>query len=244
MRLKSLELFGFKSFADRTLVTFDQGITSIVGPNGCGKSNVCDAIRWTMGEQSAKQLRGSEMLDVIFAGSDSRHPINMAQSILTFDLTDGRAPVGYDGYSEIQVERRLYRTGESEYYINKVPCRLRDIIDVFLGTGVGTKAYSIVEQGRISQIITSKPEERRHFIEEAAGISKFKNRKEAALRKIEATEANLARLSDIIGEIKRQLNALDRQARKAQRYKKIFDELKERELRLAGVRYRRLKVEV
>ena len=244
MRLKSLELFGFKSFVERTILTFEEGITSIVGPNGCGKSNVVDAIRWAMGEQSAKHLRGSEMLDVIFNGTATREPINMAQVTLTFDVTDGRAPAGYGDYSEIQIERRLYRTGESEYYINKVPCRLRDIVDLFLGTGVGTKAYSIIEQGRIGQILTSKAEERRLLIEEAAGISKFKNRKEVALRKIEATEANLARLSDIIGEIKRQLGSLDRQARKAEKYKKVFDELRTCELGLAGVRYQRLKTEV
>ena len=244
MRLKSLELFGFKSFVDRTVLTFEEGVTGIVGPNGTGKSNIVDAIRWAMGEQSAKHLRGHEMSDIIFNGTTTRPAINRAQVVMTFDLTDGRAPAGYVGYSEIQIERRLYRTGESEYYINKVPSRLRDIVDLFLGTGVGTKAYSIVEQGRIGQIIGAKPEERRLLIEEAAGISKFKNRKEAALRKIEATEINLARLNDIIGEIKRQLGALDRQARKAERYKKVFDELKTQDLQLSGVRYLKLKTDV
>lgn len=237
MRLKSLELFGFKSFVDKTVIHFDEGITGIVGPNGCGKSNCVDALRWAMGEQSAKHLRGSEMQDVIFNGTASRPPLGLSQVTLTFDLTDGRAPAGYTDYTEVQIERRLYRSGESEYYINKTPCRLRDIVDFFLGTGVGTKAYSIIEQGRIGHILSSKPEERRLIIEEAAGVSKFKNRKEAALRKIESTEANLTRLNDIVSEIKRQLNSLDRQARKAERYKQIYDELKNRELKLASVRY-------
>src|SRR3989344_1889813 len=244
MKLKSLELFGFKSFVDKTTIHFEEGVTGVVGPNGCGKSNIVDAIRWAMGEQSAKHLRGSEMQDVIFNGTSSRASIGMSQVILSFDLTDGRAPAGYTDYTEVQVERRLYRSGESEYYINKVPCRLRDIVDLFLGTGVGTKAYSIIEQGRIGHILASKPEERRFIIEEAAGISKFKNRKEAALRRIESTETNLARLNDIINELKRQLNALDRQAKKAERYKKIYDEIKERELKLSAVRYQQWRSEV
>ncbi len=204
-------------------------------------SNIVDSIRWAMGEQSAKHLRGSEMQDVIFNGTAQRSPLGMSQVTLTFDLTDGRAPAGFADYTEAQIERRLYRSGESEYYINKIPCRLRDIIDFFLGTGVGTKAYSIIEQGRIGHILSSKPEERRLIIEEAAGISKFKNRKEAALRKMESTEANLIRLNDVVSEIKRQLNALDRQAKKAERYKQVFEELKEKELKLASVRYREWK---
>ncbi|MDO8526295.1 MAG: chromosome segregation protein SMC [Deltaproteobacteria bacterium] len=244
MRLKSLELFGFKSFVDQTTIHFEEGVTGVVGPNGCGKSNIVDAIRWAMGEQSAKHLRGSDMQDVIFNGSQVRAPLNMAQVTLTFDLTDGRAPAGYTDYTEVQIERRLYRSGESEYYINKVPCRLRDIVDFFLGTGVGTKAYSIIEQGRIGHILSSKPEERRLIIEEAAGISKFKNRKESALRKIESTEANLSRLNDIIGEIRRQLNALDRQARKAEKYKIIYDDLKGRELTFSSIRYHQLYSQV
>ena len=244
MKLKSIELFGFKSFSERTVIQFEEGITSIVGPNDAGKSNIVDAIRWSMGEQSAKHLRGSEMQDVIFNGTAQRPPLGMSQVTITFDLTDGRAPAGYADYTEVQVERRLYRSGESEYYINKVPCRLRDIIDLFLGTGVGTKAYSIIEQGRIGHILSSKPEERRMIIEEAAGISKFKNRKEAALRRIESTEANLARLNDIVSEIKRQLNSLDRQARKAERYKSVFEELKTRELKVASIRYQQLRNDV
>lgn len=244
MKLKSLELFGFKSFVDKTAIHIGQGITGVVGPNGCGKTNIVDAIRWAMGEQSAKQLRGHEMQDVIFNGTAARPPMGMAQVILHFDLTDGVAPIGFSDYSEIQVERRLYRSGESEYYLNQVPSRLRDVIDLFLGTGVGTKAYSIIEQGRIERILQAKPEERRFIIEEAAGISKFKNRKETALRKMESTGANLARLKDVIAEIKRQLASLDRQAKRAERYKRLYEELKGRELKLSSFQYQRFETDL
>lgn len=244
MRLKSLELHGFKSFIDRTVVHFEEGITGIVGPNGCGKSNVVDAMRWAMGEQSAKHLRGGQMEDVIFNGSLTRDPFGLAEVFLTFDNTDGIAPAEYASYSEIQVGRRLYRSGESEYFINKTPCRLRDVVELFLGTGIGTKAYSIVEQGMIGSIVSAKPEERRRFIEEAAGISKFKARKEAAIRKMEVTRSNLARLSDIIAELERQRTSLIRQARKAKRYEEISEELKKRELAVAAKRYQLLAAEM
>lgn len=244
MRLKSLEVVGFKSFVDRTIINFEEGINSIVGPNGCGKSNVVDAIRWVMGEQSAKHLRGRDMLDVIFNGSDKRPAMGMAQVFLTFDNSDGRAPAEYVQYQEIQVGRRLYRSGESEYFINKTPCRLKDIIDLFLGTGIGAKAYSIVEQGMIGSIVSAKPEDRRQLIEEASGISKFKSRKEAALRKLEATKANLLRLDDILSELTRQMNSLNRQAKKAQRYKVVSEELRSRELALVSHKYLRTKAEL
>ncbi len=234
MKIKQLEIQGFKSFADRTIVQFQDGITGIVGPNGCGKSNVVDAIRWVMGEMSAKHLRGREMQDIIFSGSDKRPPASMAEVVLVLSNEEGRAPAAYAHFSEISVSRRLYRSGESEYAINKSICRLRDIYDLFLGTGVGTKAYSIVEQGQIGQIITSKPEDRRRIIEEAAGISKFKARKEAALRKMEGTQNNLTRLQDILGELSRQINSLDRQAKKAEKFRVIRDELKGLELHLAS----------
>lgn len=207
-------------------------------------SNVVDSIRWVMGEQSAKHLRGDEMSDVIFSGSDARSATGMASVFLTFDNSDGRAPAEYASYSEIAVGRRLYRSGESEYYINKVPCRLKDIIELFLGTGIGTKAYSIVEQGQIGRIVSARPEERRMLLEEAAGISKFKMRKEAALRKIEATKQNLARLADIIAELERQKNSLHRQAKKAERYKEFADELKNLELTIASHQYRRYMAEL
>ena len=187
MRLKRLEMVGFKSFADKTLVELNPGITAIVGPNGCGKSNIVDALRWAMGEQSARHLRGHQMEDVVFAGSDSLPAIGMAEVSLTFDNEDGRGPVEYSSFSEIMVTRRLFRSGESEYAINKTPCRLKDVIELFLGTGVGSKAYSIVEQGRVDELVNSKPEERRVLIEEAAGTSKYKSRKLVAERKLERT---------------------------------------------------------
>lgn len=244
MRIKTLEMSGFKSFVDRTVITFEDGVTGIVGPNGCGKSNIVDSMRWVMGEMSAKHLRGSAMEDVIFNGCDSRSGVGMAQVFLTFDNSDGRAPAEYAEYSEIQVGRRLYRSGESEYFINKTPCRLKDIIDLFLGTGVGTKAYSIVEQGMVGSIVSSKPEDRRMLIEEAAGISKFKSRKEAALRKMDSTRQNLARLTDVLQELTRQMNSLNRQAKKAERYKHISGELREREIVLSATHYMKLKDEL
>ncbi|MCB1215181.1 MAG: chromosome segregation protein SMC, partial [Deltaproteobacteria bacterium] len=237
MKIRKLEICGFKSFADKTLVEFNDGITGVVGPNGCGKSNIVDAIRWVMGEMSAKHLRGKSMEDVIFSGTQSRAPTGMAEVTLTFSSEGGQVPVAYANYSEIALTRRLYRSGESEYLINKQSCRLRDIQEFFLGTGVGTKAYSIIEQGKIGQILTSKPEERRLILEEAAGISKFKARKEAALRKIEATRQNLNRLSDILGELERQKNTLERQAQKAKDYQEIFEELKNLELHLSSLDY-------
>lgn len=234
MKIKRLEILGFKSFPDKTVIEFQKGITGIVGPNGCGKSNIVDAIRWVMGEMSAKHLRGKSMEDVIFSGTERRPSTGMAEVTLVFSAEDGRIPAAYANFSEIAVRRRLYRSGESEYAINNVQCRLRDIYDLFLGTGVGVKAYSIIEQGRIGQVISSKPEERRLILEEAAGISKFKSRKEAALRKIDATRGNLLRLSDLIGELKRQINSLDRQAKKAEKFKVIQKELKEIELHLGS----------
>ncbi len=237
MRIKRLELLGFKSFPNKTNLEFQTGITGVVGPNGCGKSNIVDAIRWVMGEMSAKHLRGKQMEDVIFSGSDVRNPTNYAEVSLILSLEDGGAPAAYLNFSEIAVTRRLHRSGESEYFINQNPCRLKDIYDVFLGSGVGTKAYSIIEQGKIGSIVTAKPEERRYIIEEAAGISKFKNRKEAAERKIESTKTNLTRLADVLAELKRQLNSLDRQARKAERYRELRDKAKTIEMHLSSLQY-------
>jgi chromosome segregation protein len=215
VKIKRLEISGFKSFVEKATFDFPAGVTAIVGPNGCGKSNVVDAIRWVMGEQSAKNLRGRQMEDVIFGGSESCKPLGMAEVSLVFSTDDGRIPAKYLNYSEIQVTRRLYRDGESEYLLNRTPCRLMDITELFMDTGVGTRAYSIIEQGRIGMILMAKPEDRRFLIEEAAGVTKYKSRKQIALKKIEATRQNLLRIGDVVGEVRRQLNSLHRQAKKA-----------------------------
>jgi len=240
VKLKRIELKGFKSFCDRTEIRFDQDITGIVGPNGCGKSNIVDAIRWVMGEQSAKHLRGKNMEDVIFAGSKDRDPSSMASVEITFTSPDTGLPPPYTQFSEISIGRKLYRDGTSEYTVNKDVVRLKDVTDFFLGTGVGTKAYSIIEQGRVGQIVTAKPEERRHFIEEAAGISKFQIRKQAAQRKMEATQQNLLRLVDIVTEIERQKNSLEKQAKKAEKYKIVRDELKQLDLKVSAIDHQKL----
>ena len=235
MRIKKLELLGFKSFKDRTVISFDEGITGIVGPNGCGKSNIVDALVWVMGEMSAKHLRGSKMEDVIFAGSQDYAPTGMAEVSLTLENDGGSFPVRYLNHSEVMVTRRLHRGGESEYFINKEACRLRDIQEIFVDTGAGSKGFSIIEQGQIGKIITSKPSERRSLIEEAAGITKFKVRKKESERKLKATDQNLVRLADIIRELKRQLDSLERQAQKAERYRKLKNELRDKELWLAAL---------
>ncbi|OQW46886.1 MAG: chromosome segregation protein SMC [Proteobacteria bacterium SG_bin7] len=237
MRIKKLELIGFKSFKDRTVIQFDEGITGIVGPNGCGKSNIVDALIWVMGEMSAKHLRGSSMEDVIFAGSEGYSPMGLAEVSLTLENDGGPFPIKYAKFSEIMVTRRLHRSGESEYLINKEPSRLRDVQEIFMDTGAGAKGFSIIEQGAIGKIITAKPEERRSLIEEAAGITKFKARKRESIRKLEATDQNLVRLQDIIGELKRQLSSLERQAKKAQRYRELRDQVKDLDLWLAARKF-------
>ncbi len=233
MRLKRLEMIGFKSFAQKTVVELNPGITAVVGPNGCGKSNIVDALRWAMGEQSARHLRGQQMADVVFSGSDSLPPTGMAEVSIIFDNEDGRGPAEYNNFSEIMVTRRLFRSGESEYAINKVDCRLKDVIELFLGTGVGSKAYSIVEQGRVDELVNAKPEERRALIEEAAGTSKYKSRKIVAERKLERTQQNLLRVTDIVREIERQIRSMELQAKKAERYRALRSELKDQELALS-----------
>ncbi|MDD2850854.1 MAG: chromosome segregation protein SMC [Desulfuromonadaceae bacterium] len=238
MKIKRLEISGFKSFAEKTVLDFQQNVTGVVGPNGCGKSNIVDAIRWCMGEQSAKNLRGKAMEDIIFAGSETRKPLGIAEVSLVFSTEDGRAPAKYLDYAEIQLTRRLYRDGESEYLLNKTPCRLLDITELFMDTGVGTRAYSIIEQGKIGQILHSRPEERRFLIEEAAGVTKFKARKQLALKKIEGTRQNLTRLADVLGEIRRQLTALQRQAKKAEKFREYRDELREIDLLFTARDYR------
>src|SRR6516162_7732832 len=238
MKIKKLELIGFKSFVDRTVVNFDQDVLGVVGPNGCGKSNIVDAIRWCMGEQSAKHLRGRSMEDVIFNGSESRAPHDFAEVTLTFENdTPEELPLEYKEYAEIAVTRRLHRTGESEYLVNKTQVRLRDITDLFLGTGAGTKAYSIIEQGRIGLIVSAKAEDRRLLIEEAAGITKFKSRKKQAEKKMELTQQNLLRVGDIVAEIDRNLASLKRQAAKAERYVAYRNELEDLQLHDASHKY-------
>src|SRR5688572_11411468 len=232
MHIKKLEIAGFKSFVDRTVIHFDHDVIGVVGPNGCGKSNIVDAIRWCLGEQSAKHLRGRAMEDVIFNGSESRGPAGLAEVTITFDNTNPEyaesLPIEFKDYPEIAVTRRLFRDGTSEYLINKTQVRLRDVTELFLGTGVGTKAYSIVEQGRIGQIVSARAEDRRLFIDEAAGITKYRQRRKQAERKMELTRINLARISDIVAEIDRGRASLKRQVAKAERfleYRRELDDL-------------------
>ena len=223
MRLKSLKLHGFKSFANRTEFEFHPGVTGVVGPNGCGKSNVVDAIRWVLGETSAKALRGGEMADVIFNGTDKRKPVGMAEVTLT--LSDCEDTLGLE-FNEVALTRRVFRDGKSEYRLNGNICRLKDIHELLMDTGIGRTAYSIMEQGKIDLLLSSRPEDRRTVFEEAAGITKFKSQKREALRKLEYTEANLLRVTDIIEEVKRQINSLNRQAGKARRYQELLVDVK------------------
>jgi chromosome segregation protein len=240
MKLKKLDITGFKSFCDKSSIEFPEGISAVVGPNGCGKSNVVDALRWVMGEQSVKQLRGKSMEDVIFSGANGKPPLNMAEVTLTLANDNGSAPEEFKDYTEIMLTRRLYRSGESAYYLNKKACRLKDIHNVLLGSGMGAKSYAVIQQGSIGAITDANPEERRFYLEEAAGTTRFKTRKQEALRKVQATNQNLLRISDIIAEIKRQMNSLKRQARKAERYKKYQERIEKLDVGLALHHYREL----
>ena len=219
-------------------MAFPEGISAVVGPNGCGKSNIVDAIRWVMGEQSVKQLRGKSMEDVIFSGTEKRAPLNMAEVTLTLTNDNGNTPEQYREFSEIMVSRRLFRSGESSYLINKQPCRLKDIQDLLMGSGVGSRTYAVIEQARITTLIDAGPDERRLFVEEAAGITRYKSRKNEALRKIERTQQNLVRVDDVITEVKRQINSLKRQARKAERYKTYQKKIERLEVGLATHHYK------
>jgi chromosome segregation protein len=241
LRIKKIELCGFKSFKDRTVIHFDAGITGIVGPNGCGKSNIVDALMWVMGEMSAKDLRGSQMTDVIFAGAEGYAPLGMCEVSLTLENDGGAFPAKYIKHSEVMVTRRLHRNGEGEYFINKEPSRLKDVQEIFMDTGAGSKGFSIIAQGMIGKIITAKPEDRRMLIEEAAGITKFKARKKESQRKLQSTDQNLVRLQDIIGELKRQIDSLQRQAQRAERYRNIKNQIEDLDLWLSSAQYTELK---
>ena len=232
MRLKRIEIAGFKSFRDKVVLNFSAGITAIVGPNGCGKSNVVDAIRWVLGEQRVKALRGKSMDDVIFNGSAEALPVGFAEVSMLLEASDQPFPGVYADSAELTIARKIYRDGESEYSMNGAVCRLLDIKEFFMGTGVGTRTYSIIEQNSVFQLVEAKPEDRRQFIEEAAGISKYKSRKESALRKMETTEQNLQRIQDIIREVKGQLSAVTRQAKKAEQYKTLKQTIKDAEISL------------
>src|ERR1041385_4330668 len=247
MYLKNLTALGFKSFADKTTLNFLPGVTAIVGPNGCGKSNISDAVRWVLGEQSAKALRGGEMADVIFNGTDGRKAMGMAEVSLTIGDVDAEhlQAAGVElAFNEVTVTRRVFRDGGSEYFINRTPCRLKDIQQLFMGTGVGRTSYSIMAQGNITQILSSKPEDRRMVFEEAAGITKYTEQKRDALRKLEYTEQTLLRVGDLIREVKRQIGALQRQAGKARRYKQLMIELQHLDTQLARHQFDVLQVEI
>src|SRR6188474_2591722 len=260
MRLSKLHINGFKSFPDRAELGFDGGVTAIVGPNGCGKSNVVDAITWVLGEQSAKSLRGERMEDVIFNGSDARKPTATAE--VRLKLTDvaqaamaaatGATPTDVVALldelplitRDVEIGRRLYRSGESEYLIDGEVCRLRDVHDLLMDSGLGVKAYAVIEQGKIGQILSSRPAERRMLIEEAAGVTKYKSRRRTAELKLEAAQLNLTRVDDIVFEVEKQRGALKRQAARARRYRKLRDELRRWEKALFAHRHDALAREI
>ena len=257
MRLSRLHIAGFKSFPDRAELGFDDGVTAIVGPNGCGKSNVVDAITWVLGEQSAKSLRGERMEDVIFNGSDARKPTAAAEVRLKLSRRSrrramARSDARIDDCSttsrivtrDIEIGRRLYRSGESEYLIDGEVCRLRDIHDLLMDSGLGVKAYAVIEQGKIGQILSSRPAERRMLIEEAAGVTKYKSRRRAAELKLEAAQQNLTRVDDIVFEVEKQRGALKRQAARARRYRRLREELRKWEQVQFARRYEALAREL
>src|SRR3954465_11636201 len=273
MRLQRLEITGFKSFPDRSELTFDHGVTAIVGPNGCGKSNVVDALTWVLGEQSAKSLRGDRMEDVIFGGSDARKPTGAAEVRLKLGGVAARVPGGQSRTGngsqalvdssgalvaaaavaveeeplivrDVEVMRRLYRSGESEYLIDGESVRLRDVQDLLMDAGLGIKAYAVIEQGKIGQILSARPTDRRQLIEEAAGVTKYKSRRRAAELKLDAAQQNLTRVDDIVFEVEKQRGTLKRQAAKARRYRRLRDELRRWEKGLIAGRYRELSASI
>ena len=238
MYLKSIEIHGFKSFANKIVFQFHNGITGIVGPNGSGKSNVADAVRWVLGEQRIKQLRGASMQDVIFSGTETRKPLSYAYVAITLDNSDHQLAIDYD---EVTVARRIYRSGESEYLINGTPCRLKDVNELFYDTGIGKEGYSIIGQGQIDKILSGKPEERRELFDEAAGIVKFKRRKAAAQTKLENEKQNLVRVNDILSELEKQVGPLEKQSEVAKVYLRKKEELKSLDINVFLLENKRLR---
>ncbi|MBC8043535.1 MAG: AAA family ATPase, partial [Rhizobacter sp.] len=230
MYLSKLEVFGFKSFAQRVGVKFDSGLTAIVGPNGCGKTNIVDAIRWVLGEQKTSVLRSDKMENVIFNGTKSRKPLGMSEVSITIENTKNILPTEY---TEVTITRRLYRSGDSEYLLNKVPCRLKDIVDLFVDTGMGSDAYSVIELKMIEQILSENADERRKLFEEAAGITKYKQRRRQTFKKLETTEQDLSRVKDIVIEVEKKVASLERQADKAEKARSVKEELRTLEIELA-----------
>ena len=236
MFLKSLEIFGFKSFADRTRIEFAEGITALLGPNGCGKSNVVDAMKWVLGEQASKTLRAEKMEDVIFNGTESRKALNVAEVTLTISNETGLLNLEV---SEIAIKRRLYRSGESEYFINNTPVRLKELRELFWDTGVGKAAYSVMEQGKIDQILSSKPEDRRYLFEEAAGITRFKVRRAEAERKLQKTQENMRQVEGVLGEVRRSYDTLKVQAEKTVKHRSLRDAIFEHDLDIQLLRLKK-----
>ena len=241
MYLKRLELQGFKSFADRTVLEFMPGITTVIGPNGSGKSNISDAIRWVLGEQSMKSLRGTKSLDIIFAGTQNRKSLGFAEAALVFDNSDGALPIEY---TEVTVTRKIYRSGETGYFINKTPCRLKDVLELFMDTGIGKDGYSIIGQGKIDEILSNKSEDRRHIFEEAAGIVKYRVRKAESEKKLEHTKVNLLRINDILSEIETNIDPLKIQSEKAKKYLNLREELKNIEIGLFLYNIEKYKIDL
>ena len=240
MYLKSIEINGFKSFANKIVFEFPQGITGIVGPNGSGKSNIGDAVRWVLGEQSARQLRGSKMEDVIFSGTQSRRPMGFAYVAITFENANRIIPLDYE---EVTVARRVYRSGESEYLINGSSCRRRDIVELFYDTGIGKEGYSIIGQGQVEKILSGKIEDSRELFDEAAGIAKYKKNRTVTEKSLEQERQNLERVTDILAELEKQVGPLEKQSAKAKEYLKLRDEEKDIDIHLFLYDYERLKKE-
>ena len=244
MRLKHIKLSGFKSFVDPTEVGFPGQVSGVVGPNGCGKSNIIDAVRWVMGESSAKHLRGESIADVIFNGASGRNPVGQASVELVFDNNEGRLGGEYGQYAEIAIRRVVNRDAQSVYFLNNTRCRRRDIMDIFRGTGLGPRSYAIIEQGMISRLIEAKPEELRVYLEEAAGITKYKDRRRETELRIEHARANLTRLHDLREELANQLERLQRQAKSAEKYKELKIEEHQYNTQLHGLRWQGLNSQI